>query len=203
MKCTHCNGEHPADFRFCPVTGKEIENSTIYDKFFPVLDLHLGATANDVVAKKLLGSSRYPYIELKNDIARPVYGKLSDDDQYFLVGYDDHLGKFCNCMFFSLGNYSSLFINSSYALPRKWEDLGFNWHDSYSEWKKLLEQMNFIVHDRIIEFTDDHNIFAISIDETIAFSISFNFIGVGHIEAMTCSSESFNYHARKFGLLFI
>ena len=25
MKCTHCNGEHPADFKFCPVTGKEIE----------------------------------------------------------------------------------------------------------------------------------------------------------------------------------
>lgn len=24
MKCTHCNGEHPADFKFCPVTGKEM-----------------------------------------------------------------------------------------------------------------------------------------------------------------------------------
>lgn len=27
MKCTHCNGEHPDGFKFCPVTGKEIVQS--------------------------------------------------------------------------------------------------------------------------------------------------------------------------------
>ena len=24
MRCPHCNGEHPDDYRFCPKTGKEI-----------------------------------------------------------------------------------------------------------------------------------------------------------------------------------
>lgn len=24
MKCLHCGGEHPADYKFCPVTGKEM-----------------------------------------------------------------------------------------------------------------------------------------------------------------------------------
>ena len=27
MKCTHCNGEHPDGYKFCPVTGKEIVQS--------------------------------------------------------------------------------------------------------------------------------------------------------------------------------
>lgn len=27
MKCNHCNGEHPDGFKFCPVTGKEIQQS--------------------------------------------------------------------------------------------------------------------------------------------------------------------------------
>ena len=26
MRCNHCNGEHPDNFKFCPVTGKEIEH---------------------------------------------------------------------------------------------------------------------------------------------------------------------------------
>ena len=25
MKCPHCGGEHPASYKFCPVTGKEID----------------------------------------------------------------------------------------------------------------------------------------------------------------------------------
>ena len=25
MRCKHCNGEHPDDYKFCPVTGKELE----------------------------------------------------------------------------------------------------------------------------------------------------------------------------------
>ena len=25
MKCPHCGGEHPAEFKFCPATGKEID----------------------------------------------------------------------------------------------------------------------------------------------------------------------------------
>ena len=160
MRCNHCNGEHPDNFKFCPVTGKEIEHPMKacsnpdcdnYEKHILPVEAKFcpkcGSALTGTAIKKKDIDMFFPIKEIYPD------SKLSDVLKNASL-YDQIEDVGCNCAYvdFSAGcahfrddRLDSIGFGLEGGMPSHLSKLGFSWTSSIDEWIRLLKQLKFTV----------------------------------------------------------
>lgn len=175
IPCIHCNGEHPEDFKFCPVTGQEIEppmkscsNTECVYCGKPMLPVEArfcpkcGSTLAGNAIKKKDIDMFFPIKEIYPD------SKLSDVlRKTSLYAEIESMG--CNCAYVSFDEGSAHFrddrldmmaFGNDDKMPLRLSKLGFSWDSSFDEWIRLLKQLKFT----ILRVREPHNCFLYDVD---------------------------------------
>ena len=160
IRCKHCNGEHPDDYKFCPVTGKELEQPLkacsnpdcdnfeksilpVEARFCPKCGYALAGTS---IKKKDIDMF-FPIKEIYPD------SKLSDVLKNASL-YDEIEICGCNrvevcfdegCAGFRDDRLESMAFHNDDKMPLRLSKLGFRWDLSFDEWIRLLKQLKFTI----------------------------------------------------------